>query len=163
MNQSKPWEPEALKRIRFWIVWSKVATLVAASLALFLAIEVDKCDRVMTAKMEVERELAIERNRPGLTPWEPVEITFYHDSFHGRTAADGSTFSQNLPTCASTFLEKGTIVTVRTKGNKLVTFFVTDKLPEERMDRLDVSRHIARRLGIETTGRLVMDTAIVKI
>ena len=165
MNHQHPWEPPILKQLHFWITWASIATLVAATLFIYLGFVADRAERLMNAKIAVEKELATERARPGLTPWEPVEVTYYADHFHGKVAANGSTFSQNLPTCATTIRALlGKVVVVRSQdGKRLVPLIVTDILPEERMDRLDVSAYAAQRLGITVNGRVTLMAARVEV
>lgn len=114
-------------------------------------------------KMQTEQELLRERQRPGLTPWEPVEVTWYGGTFHGRKDASGGRFSKDLPTCAHPFLPFGTVVVAEGLQGQLVPMIVTDRLPENRLDRLDVSELAARRLGIIWTGRVTLRCAALKL
>lgn len=56
------------------------------------------------------------------------KATVYHDKYHGRKAADGSTFYQTALTCASNVYKLGTRLRVTNQENgKSVIVKVTDK------------------------------------
>lgn len=157
------WKPKPDPSPFPWIL--ATFTTLAWMLTAIRAMEMRRhLDAAMDAKMATEQELLRERQRPGLTPWEPVEVTWYGGSFHGRLTSDGSRFHAGLPTCASPSLPPGTIVVARGLQGQLVPMIVTDHLPEpERLDRLDVSEISARRLGILKTGRATLQVAAVRV
>ncbi|MEK7642192.1 MAG: septal ring lytic transglycosylase RlpA family protein [Patescibacteria group bacterium] len=85
-----------------------------------------------------------------------AEATYYGESFHGRTMANGEAFDKDDPTiAASPTLPLGRRVTViHPENKKVVTVTITDRMPEGAPDNaLDLSRAAAQKLGILTEGR----------
>lgn len=67
--------------------------------------------------------------------------SFYADKYHGRTAADGSKFSQTKMTAASNQHPLGTKIRVtNTVNNKSVDVKVTDRLHKKYSHRVDLSK-----------------------
>lgn len=169
---TQPYEPYLLSRIRAWILWWAVTLFFLLAALTEMSFAIRDRSNVMSAKITAEKEVAELRQyidalkkMAYLTPWEKVEITYYADTFHGRTAANGSTFSQNLPTCATTVpaLVGKVLIVKSLDGKRLVPLIVTDRLPESRMDRLDVSAYAAQRLGITVNGRATLEVAMVEV
>jgi rare lipoprotein A len=120
-------------------------------------------DILMRQKMETERLLLEERNRPGIGPWEPLTVTWYGPGFNGKIAADGTVYNQESPTCASPTLPLGTVLIVKSPYGEMVPLIVTDRMPNpSNPNRLDVSRFAARKLGLLPYGKAQMDVAAVK-
>lgn len=159
----KPWMPQSETRAVRASTWNIILIVFLAATSALGIKQAVQLEGVIDAKVQAEKEVAELRQRPHLSAWEPVEITYYADSFHGRTTANGSTFSQGLPTCATSIPAlMGRVVVIRGANGLLIPAIVTDILPEQRMDRLDVSRHIAQRLGIIKQGRITLSVAALQ-
>lgn len=81
------------------------------------------------------------------------EASFYGYGFHGKKAADGSTYDQNALTCANKTLPFNTKlkVTLQTTG-KSVIVKVTDRGPYEHGRILDLSVAAAKEIGLYAVG-----------
>lgn len=95
-----------------------------------------------------------------------VLSSWYGPGFHGRFAANGRRFNQWKNTAAHRTLPFGTIVelTNLAKGRK-VKVRITDRGPVKCLypRELDVSRGVARKLGFERDGVIILKMVIIKI
>lgn len=93
-------------------------------------------------------------------------VSYYHDSLAGNPTANGERYRLAGATCAHKSLPFGTIVIIEdTETGKLATCRVNDRGPFVKGRVLDVSRRVARDLGILDRGvirarlRLIVPTA----
>lgn len=79
--------------------------------------------------------------------------SFYADALHGRPTASGEPYDKNAATCAHRTHRFGTrlSVTLRDSGKKVVCR-VNDRGPFVKGRVVDVSRRLARELGIVERG-----------
>lgn len=79
-----------------------------------------------------------------LSMTEPVittSATYYHQKYHNRKAADGSTFSQYKLTAASNHYKLGDSVRVtNVKNGKTVDVKITDRMAPKYKTRIDLSK-----------------------
>lgn len=80
-------------------------------------------------------------------------VSFYHDSLAGNPTANGERYRLGGATCAHKTLPFGTIVVIEdTDTGKVATCRVNDRGPFVKGRVLDVSRRVARELGIVERG-----------
>lgn len=79
--------------------------------------------------------------------------SWYGPGFHGRKTASGERFDQNAMTCAHKTLPFGTRVAVTYKGRTVVCR-VNDRGPYVRGRSIDLSKGVARALGMSGTGNV---------
>lgn len=80
-------------------------------------------------------------------------VSFYHDSLAGNPTANGERYRLGGATCAHKSLPFGTIVVIEdTDTGKVATCRVNDRGPFVKGRVLDVSRRVARELGIVERG-----------
>lgn len=81
------------------------------------------------------------------------EVSYYHNSFHGRKTASGEVFSQEKLTCASNLYPLGTWLRItNTRTGKSVVVKVNDRM-HPRINRVaDLSRQAAEELGMIKAG-----------
>ena len=77
-----------------------------------------------------------------------VTATVYHQWYHGRTTACGTTYSDYRVSAAHPWLPCGTRVRLTHKG-RVLTVPVTDRCD---CSSIDLSYEAARRLGVPTDG-----------
>ena len=86
-------------------------------------------------------------------PEQRGNASYYHDSFHGRTMANGDIYHRDSMTCAHLKYPLGTFLRVYNPQNgKEVIVQVTDRGPYTRKFVIDLSRAAARELGIIPYG-----------
>lgn len=74
--------------------------------------------------------------------------SYYGGKFHGRTAADGSTFDTTKMTAAYNQVPLGTMITVcRPRTGKCITVKVTDRTHPRFKHRVDLSQGAFRQLA----------------
>lgn len=93
-------------------------------------------------------------------------VSYYHDSLAGNPTANGERYRLAGATCAHKTLPFGTIVVIEdTATGKLATCRVNDRGPFVKGRVLDVSKRVARDLGLLDRGvirarlRLIIPTA----
>ncbi|MCC7073268.1 MAG: septal ring lytic transglycosylase RlpA family protein [Deltaproteobacteria bacterium] len=93
-------------------------------------------------------------------------VSYYHDSLAGNPTANGERYRLAGATCAHKTLPFGTIVVIEdTTTGKLATCRVNDRGPFVKGRVLDVSKRVARDLGLLDRGvirarlRLIIPTA----
>ena len=93
-------------------------------------------------------------------------VSYYHDSLAGNPTANGERYRLAGATCAHKTLPFGTIVVIEdTATGKLATGRVNDRGPFVKGRVLDVSKRVARALGLLERGvikarlRLIVPTA----
>ena len=93
-------------------------------------------------------------------------VSYYHDSLAGNPTANGERYRLAGATCAHKTLPFGTIVVIEdTETGKLATCRVNDRGPFVKGRVLDVSKRVARDLGLLDRGvirarlRLILPTA----
>lgn len=105
----------------------------------------DAADRAQEAIEQGEVELTDSVDE-GLVSW-------YHDSLAGNPTANGERYRLTGATCAHKTLPFGTIVVIEdTETGKLATCRVNDRGPFVKGRVLDVSKRVARDLGILERG-----------
>ena len=92
-------------------------------------------------------------------------VSYYHDSLAGNPTANGERYRLSGATCAHKTLPFGTIVVIEdTETGKLATCRVNDRGPYVKGRVLDVSKRVARDLGLLDRGvirarlRLILPT-----
>lgn len=92
-------------------------------------------------------------------------VSYYHDSLAGNATANGERYRLSGATCAHKTLPFGTIVVIEdTETGKLATCRVNDRGPYVKGRVLDVSKRVARDLGLLDRGvirarlRLILPT-----
>lgn len=86
-------------------------------------------------------------------PSEAARASWYGPGFDGNTTASGETHDQNAATCAHRTYAFGTIVRIRNLDNgRSATCRVTDRGPFVKGRVIDVSRAVARQLGMLRAG-----------
>ena len=92
-------------------------------------------------------------------------VSYYHDSLAGNPTANGERYRLAGATCAHKTLPFGTIVVIEdTQTGKLATCRVNDRGPFVKGRVLDVSKRVARDLGLLDRGvirarlRLILPT-----
>lgn len=91
----------------------------------------------------------------GLASW-------YGPGFHGKQAADGSTYSMHEMTAAHRTLPFDTVVAVRNRDNgKQVKVRITDRGPFVRGRVIDLSHEAANRLGMIGPGVAKVEIRVV--
>lgn len=78
--------------------------------------------------------------------------SWYGPGFHGKTAADGSTYDQFAFTCAHKTLPFGTILVVQGPNGRRVPVVVTDRGPFIAGRDIDLSYATAELLGLLKRG-----------
>lgn len=79
--------------------------------------------------------------------------SWYGPGFHGRLTASGEVYDQHAATCAHRTLPFGSIVRVRNLDNgRTAVCRVSDRGPYVAGRVIDVSRAVARRLGMIESG-----------
>ena len=79
--------------------------------------------------------------------------SWYGPKFHGRTTASGETFNQYAATCAHRTLPFGTRLKITNVSNgKSATCRISDRGPYSGGRSLDVSRAVAKKLGMVRKG-----------
>jgi rare lipoprotein A (peptidoglycan hydrolase) len=78
--------------------------------------------------------------------------SWYGPGFHGRTAADGSTYDQFAFTCAHKTLPFGTVLVVEGANGRRVPVVVTDRGPFVKGRDIDLSYATAERVGLLRKG-----------
>lgn len=82
-----------------------------------------------------------------------VRSSWYGPGFHGRLAADGSTYDERGMTAAHRHWRLGSLILVRSpRTGRSVVLRITDRGPYVDGRGLDVSRAAARELGFEDRG-----------
>ena len=82
-----------------------------------------------------------------------VRTSWYGPGFHGRLAADGSTYDERGMTAAHRHWRLGSLVLVRSpRTGRSAVLRITDRGPYIAGRGLDVSRAAARELGFEGLG-----------
>lgn len=116
--------------------------------------DLEKANFVLEAKCLVlaRHVAALEKTVAGMQarPYTAV-ASWYGPGFHGRTAADGSTYDQAAFTLAHKTLPFGTIVIIEYNGLR-VPAVVTDRGPYIKGRDFDLSMGLAQRLGIVKKG-----------
>jgi rare lipoprotein A (peptidoglycan hydrolase) len=80
-----------------------------------------------------------------------TKATWYGPGFHGRRTASGERFNQHAMTLASRHLPFGTLVRITNpKNGKSVVGRVNDRGPFRRGYGVDLSKAMARRIGISS-------------
>lgn len=88
---------------------------------------------------------------------EPMTASWYGGWFHGRTAADGSTYDMHELTCAHKALPFGAVLLVRS-GERAVLVRVTDRGPYVAGRELDLSAAAMKALGGIERGVVEVET-----
>lgn len=89
----------------------------------------------------------------GSAPAQIAKASWYGEPFHGRTAADGSTYNMYELTAAHRTLPFGTIVRVTNAENgKTVRVRITDRGPYISGRNLDLSYAAAKAIGLAHEG-----------
>lgn len=106
----------------------------------------------LTVQALGRRAAALEAAVARLTPKSYTAVaSWYGPGFHGRTAANGSTYDQMAYTLAHKTLPFGTMVVVE-YGSLRVPAIVTDRGPYISGRDFDLSKGLALRLGILKKG-----------
>lgn len=102
-----------------------------------------------------EENLELTR-RVGVAEAKITEIqmvaSWYGPGFHGRTAADGSTYDQYAFTVAHKTLPFGTVLVVEGTNGRRVPVVVTDRGPFIKGRDIDLSYATAERVGLLKKG-----------
>tara|TARA_R110000772_G_scaffold99174_3_gene198879 strand:- start:7937 stop:8290 length:354 start_codon:yes stop_codon:yes gene_type:complete len=81
------------------------------------------------------------------------KASWYGPGFHGRTTANGERYNQNASTCAHKTLRFGTMVKIlNLKNKKTATCRINDRGPYAGGRIIDVSKAIAKKLGMIASG-----------
>jgi len=95
---------------------------------------------------------------PHMIAAKPVVATIYHPQFEGRTTASGERFHHNALTVAAAHFPLGTRLRLRHQ-QKSVVVRVTDRINRRYRSRIDLSRRVARVLGIK--GKATIQVAVI--
>ena len=88
--------------------------------------------------------------------------SWYGEPYHGRRTASGQIFDMYAFTAAHTTLPFGTRVRVTNlKNGRTLIVVINDRGPFVRGRIIDVSRHVARRLGFERKGTAPVRVEVV--
>lgn len=142
---------------RDWIL----IILVIVIFSLFLVVGLagvkakDRVDDLSGELASVSRDLAealaqLDEAKDTISEYTAV-ASWYGPGFHGRTAADGSTYDQAAYTIAHKTLPFGTIVILEYHGRRLPAV-VTDRGPYIDGRDFDLSLGLATRLGLVAKG-----------
>lgn len=108
-----------------------------------------KVGQVMEENDALKRR--VERAEEKITVLQMV-ASWYGPGFHGKTAADGSTYDQYAFTCAHKTLPFGTVLVVEGANGRRVPVVVTDRGPFVKGRDIDLSYATAERVGLLRKG-----------
>lgn len=95
-------------------------------------------------------------------PSEAGRASWYGPGFHGRPTASGERYDQHAATCAHRSLPFGTIVHIRNLDNgRSAVCRVTDRGPYIAGRIIDVSRSVARQLGMIRSGTAIVAITVI--
>ena len=98
-----------------------------------------------------------------LTQAEDGTATYYSDSYHGRSTANGEMFDQQGLTAAHNGLPFGTRVKVTNLANsQSVEVTINDRMGRHNQDIIDLTRRAARELDFERQGRARVRLAVLQ-
>lgn len=110
------------------------------------------------------RVVAVKRRKPAQANRERVlkvihtRATWYGPGFHGRRTASGERFNQNAMTLASRHLPFGTRVRITNlKTGRSAVARVNDRGPFKRGYTADLSKGLARKVGLRGSGPIRME------
>lgn len=92
--------------------------------------------------------------------FQRIVSSWYGPGFDGRRTASGTTYHQEEMTVASRTLRFGTLLLI-TGNEKYVIARVTDRGPYIVGRDLDVSKGVARKLGMLKTGVMALNVAVI--
>lgn len=98
-----------------------------------------------------------------MLPASAETASWYGPGFHGRLTASGEIFDQRAATCAHRTLPFDTMVRVTNLDNgRQATCRISDRGPFVPGRVLDVSRAVAKRLGMIRAGTAPVSLSIIK-
>lgn len=108
-------------------------------------------DNLAKTKLDLSEAMArLDEARDMIKEYTAV-ASWYGPGFHGRMAADGSSYDQSAFTIAHKTLPFGTIVVIEYRGRRIPAI-VTDRGPYIEGRDFDLSLGLAKRLGLVAEG-----------